>query len=239
MRRFADSLTWADDRRGFAIDAALDERLGFIRRTYGWLVGELAAVAALTTFIMGNETLRGFGELLMRNIILYIAVWFGASLASRAILARGRSLGFQLAGAGIWVFFLSLLVAPFVAYIGEVFGGYGLVWQALVLTGCVFTGLTAYVLFTKKDFSWMRGALWGFSFVLIGLALISFLFGSFIGPWYSIAWVVLLGGWILYDTSQVLHRFPIGQHVAASVNLLVDFVLMFLHILSLLASSRD
>jgi len=238
MRHFADSMTWTEDRRGFAIHAAVNDRLAFIRRTYIWLLGELTAVAGLSTVILGNDALRHFGEMIVSNILLYLAVWFGASLASRAILARGRSLGFQITGAGIWVFFLSLLVAPFVGWVGQRFGGYGLVWQALVLTGCVFTGLTAYVLFTRKDFTWMRGALWGFSWLLIGLALISFFFGSFIGPWYSIAWVVLLAGWILYDTSQVLHRFHIDQHVAASVNLLIDFVLMFLHILSLLASSR-
>jgi FtsH-binding integral membrane protein len=51
--------------------------------------------------------------------------------------------------------------------------------------------------------------------------------------------VVLLSGWVLYDTSQIIHRRRIGEHVAASVDLLVDFVYLFIHIVMLLLSSRD
>jgi FtsH-binding integral membrane protein len=43
-----------------------------------------------------------------------------------------------------------------------------------------------------------------------------------------------------HDTSQILHRRAVNQYVAASVDLLVDFVLMFLYVLMiLLNSSRD
>jgi FtsH-binding integral membrane protein len=55
---------------------------------------------------------------------------------------------------------------------------------------------------------------------------------------YSIVWAVLLAGWVLYDTSKVMYRRRVTEHVAASVDLLVDFVFMFLHIVQILMASR-
>ena len=47
-------------------------------------------------------------------------------------------------------------------------------------------------------------------------------------------------GWILYDTSNVLHHYRIGQHVAASLALFASVALMFWYVLRLLISlNRD
>ena len=112
--------------------------------------------------------------------------------------------------------------------------------QAFILTACVFIGLTAYVLMTKKDFSALGAALGIGTMLVIGLILTASFFGGIGGTWITIVCVVLMAGWVLYDTSNVLHHHKTNQAVAASVNLLVDFVLMFLNILMLLTGGgRD
>lgn len=114
--------------------------------------------------------------------------------------------------------------------------------EAAILTGCAFTGLTAYVFFTKKDFSFMRGALWMGSLLLLGVGVVSMLFGGLGGGTGSIVYssfgVLLMGGWVLHDTSKVLHHRHVSEYVAGSVDLLVDFVYMFIHIASILLNSR-
>jgi FtsH-binding integral membrane protein len=227
-------MTWAKDA-GFAIDAAVNERTRFIRRTYVHLVGELGAVALATVVILQSPALQQLAVALLSNFLIYLAAFFGVSLITRKLLEGRKSLAIQYAGAAVWVFFLGLLVAPLAMIAEAKFGSYAILGEGLILTGCVFTGLTAYTFFTKKDFSFLGGALSVASWTLIGVALISFLFGGFsASPIWSILWVVLLAGWVLYDTSKLLHRRHVNEYVAASVDLLVDFVYMFIHIVILL-----
>ena len=235
MSRYADTMPLVQDR-GFAIDAAVDERLGFIRRTYLHLVGELALAGCIAAFVLSTPALlEGVAMPLAGRPILYLLSIFGVSLISRKLLEGNRSIGVQYAGAGLWVLFLGILVAPFAWRAAQITGGYGDVWQALTLTACVFTGLTAYVFITKKDFNFLGGALWVLTMCAFGVGMILWIFKPGMDTmWLSIVFVVLLAGWVLYDTSKVLHHRHVRQHVAASVDLLVDFVYLFLHILLLL-----
>lgn len=107
------------------------------------------------------------------------------------------------------------------------------------MTAAIFGGLTAYVLMARRDFSFMGGALSIVTSVVFFGSIVYWFFGGAGGVGYSIVWVVLLGGWVLYDTSNILHRRHVGDHVAASVDLLVDFVYMFIHIAMILLGSRD
>ena len=240
MRRFADSMAWTEDKGGFAIDAAVNERLGFIRKTYLHLGVEIAAVAGMTWLTLNVPALSKIAVLLLSHFIIYLAAFFGVSLLSRKLMQGDRSMAAQYGGATLWVVFLGLLVAPLAMIAEAKFGSLAVLGEAFIMTMCVFGGLTAYVFVTKKDFSFMGGALAVISMTLVGFALISFLFGGFGGsPIWSIIWVLLLGGWVLYDTSNILHHRRVDQYVAASVDLLVDFVYMFIHIAILLMGSRD
>ena len=239
MRRFADTLQWADDR-GFAIDAAVDERMGFLRRTYLHLAGEIGAVGLVTYLALQSAAAQKLAVYLWSNFILYLAAFFGVAFISRKLMEGRKSMAVQYAGAGLWVVFLGILVTPLAMIAHAKFGSYAILGQGFLLTMCAFVGITAYVFMTKKDFSFIGGALSMATWILIGLAFLSFFFGGFGGgSIWSILWVILLCGWILYDTSKVLHHRRVGEHVAASVDLLVDFIYLFIHIVILLMNSRD
>ena len=51
--------------------------------------------------------------------------------------------------------------------------------------------------------------------------------------------VVLAAGYILYDTSNVLHHYRTDQYVAASLALFASVALMFWYVLQIVMSSRD
>jgi hypothetical protein len=240
MRRFADSMTWAEDK-GFAISAALDSRMAFVRRTYAHLLGELAGVAAVVFIALRTPALESIATTMLTKPLIYVVAIFGVSLLTRRMLAGQKSMAIQYAAAGIWVFFLGLLVTPFAMWAQIKTGSYAIMGEGAILTGCVFTGITAYVFFTKKDFSFLGGALWMIGWIAFGLGMILAIFGGFgnqLALLYSCGMVLLMGGWVLYDTSKVLHHRHVGEHVAASVDLLVDFVYMFIYIVSILLRSR-
>jgi len=240
MRRFADSMSWAEDR-GFAISAAMDARMAFVRKTYAHLLAELIGVAAIVAVGIRVEALQEVGFALLSRWYLYIIAFFGISFVTRAMLQGQRSKGVQYAAAALWVVFLGLLVTPLAVIAQQLTGSYAVLGEAAVLTGCVFAGITAYVFYTKKDFSFIGGALWMVTWLLFGIGMVAAIFGGLGGSGaliYSCAMVLLLGGWVLYDTSKVLHRRHVSQYVAASVDLLVDFVYMFIYILSILLNSR-
>ena len=189
MRRFSEQMGWAADRGGFAIEAAVDERLGFLRKTYSLLTVQIAAVGALSAAILSNEELTTriataiWGT--RYGMFVYLGAVFAISLVTRRMLEGNRPLGVQYGAAAL----------------------------------C--------------------GALWMGSIGLLAIGMIAFFMGAGGSIWYSVAWLVLLSGWTLYDTSQVLHKRAVNQYVAASVDLLVDFVYMFIYILMILMRSRD
>jgi FtsH-binding integral membrane protein len=103
--------------------------------------------------------------------------------------------------------------------------------EAVVVTLAIFIGLTATVFITRKDFSFMRGALSIATFALIGVALASVLFGFQIGVLYSGLVVLLMAGYILFQTSLVMSYFRPTQHVAAALMLFGTVVTLFIHVL--------
>jgi FtsH-binding integral membrane protein len=58
------------------------------------------------------------------------------------------------------------------------------------------------------------------------------------GIFFTVAMIAFAGGWILYDTSKVLHQYRVGQHVAASLALFSSLALLFWYVLRLFMSRR-
>ena len=103
--------------------------------------------------------------------------------------------------------------------------------QALLLTAAVFLSLTTYVHVTKKDFSWMGGALFAGLMILIVWSFMSMLFGATFGgvghTVFALIGALLFCGFILYDTSNLLHLYGPDDYVEASIALYLDIINLF------------
>ncbi len=217
-----------------AAEAAVDERAAFLKRTYAWLG---AGVLFWCFTMWGVQHVPAIAEMslwLRNNYIVTIVLLMGGGfvvrmLSTKALIGPVSYL--------LYAFFFGLLIGPLVAY-AELAGHADVVSMASLTTGTVFIGLTAYVFISGKDFSWMGGALAIGLFALIAVALCGWLFGFSIGVWFAIAAAVLYSGYILYDTSQILHHMPTNMHIAAAANLFVNIVLLFYYILMIFLS-RD
>lgn len=109
--------------------------------------------------------------------------------------------------------------------------------QAAVMTLALFTGLSAIVLFTKKDFSFLRNILMVGFFIAMGLIVAGILFGFNLGLFFSVAMVAMAAGSILYQTSNLVHKYSTDQYVGASLGLFASLMLLFWYLLSIF--SRD
>ncbi|RZS92012.1 Bax inhibitor-1/YccA family protein [Aquimarina brevivitae] len=123
----------------------------------------------------------------------------------------------------------------FIAMVIAEQGGADLLSQAAILTLSLFTGLSAIALLTKKDFSFLRSILTIGFFIAMGLIVAGTLFGFNLGLWFSVGMVVLASGSILYQTSNMVHKYSEDQYVAASLGLFASLMLLFWYILSILS----
>ena len=111
--------------------------------------------------------------------------------------------------------------------------------SAAITTLALFAGLTATVFVTRTDFSFLRAILVFGGFAAMGFILIAILFHFQLGAVFLYAMIALACGYILYDTSNILHHYRIGQHVAASLALFASVALLFWYVLQLFMSRRD
>jgi FtsH-binding integral membrane protein len=106
--------------------------------------------------------------------------------------------------------------------------------EAVLITLAIFIGLSATVFVTKKDFSFMRGALTIATFAALGVIVASIIFGFQLGAIFSGAMILLMALYVLYQTSLVMQHFPPTRHVAAALMLFSTIATLFWYVLRLL-----
>ncbi|MCB0437093.1 MAG: US12 family protein, partial [Mangrovimonas sp.] len=126
----------------------------------------------------------------------------------------------QYLAYGLYILAEALIFVPLIviaAYYTET--GPAILNQAAIVTLALFTGLTATVFLTNKDFSFLKtGLVIGF-FIAMGLILAGTLFGFDLGLWFSVGMCVLAAGSILYQTSNLIHKYTSEDYIPAALGL--------------------
>lgn len=222
-------------------DSSPQARTDFIHKTYQHLALAIAAfvgVEALLLNIPGIENVilpvlsSRFGWLAVLGVFMFVS-HIATKWAHGAVSPEKQYLGL-----GVYVVAEALIFLPLL-YIAASYAGADVIIKSAVVTGVVFGGLTATVLITKKDFGFLRGILTVAGFGALGIIVVSLVFGFSLGTWFSGAMVVFAAGAIVYQTSNILHEYQPGQHVAAALGLFASVALLFWYVLQLFMSSRD
>ncbi|NXX91959.1 LFG4 protein, partial [Centropus bengalensis] len=110
-----------------------------------------------------------------------------------------------------------------------------IVLQAFVLTTAVFLGLTAYTLQSKRDFSKFGAGLFACLWILIFSGFLRlFFYSETIELVFAAAGALLFCGFIIYDTHLLMHKLSPEEYILAAINLYLDIINLFLHLLRLL-----
>lgn len=227
---------------GAVATLGVSERVAFLRRTYGHLGVALVAFAALTGGIMRFAPEQSFRASLWAtqgyHWLLVMGVFMLAGFLSERMATSNTSRTIQYVGLGLSVVIYSLLLQPllWVALLtSKTHADFNmLVGSAALITIAIFVGLTLTVFVTKKDFSFLRGALSIASFAIFGIVIASLLFGFQLGALYCGFVIVVMAGYILYETSVIADRFPPSHHVAAALMLFSTIATLFIYVLRLL-----
>ncbi|MCZ4304339.1 Bax inhibitor-1/YccA family protein [Zoogloeaceae bacterium G21618-S1] len=135
--------------------------------------------------------------------------------------------------------FMGYTLGPIISHYLNMPNGTQTVMTAMAATGAIFLGLSGYALTTRKDFSFMGG------FLMVGI-LVAFLAGLgaifFSIPALSLtvsaAFVLLMSGLILYETSNIIHGGE-TNYIMATVTLFVSIFNLFTSLLHLLGFMND
>lgn len=169
------------------------------------------------------------------GIIITLVGYFGLLFAIHKMQNSGVAVGLVFALTG----FMGYTLGPIISrYLGLANGG-EIVMQAMGATAVIFVGLSAYALTTKKDFSFMGG----FLTVGILLAFVAGLAALFfeipaLSLAVSAAFVLLMSGLILYETSNIIHGGE-TNYVLATVTLFVSIFNLFTSLLQLLGFANS
>ncbi|NWW27680.1 LFG4 protein, partial [Falcunculus frontatus] len=110
-----------------------------------------------------------------------------------------------------------------------------IVLQAFILTTAVFLGLTAYTLQSKRDFSKFGAGLFACLWILIFSGFLRlFFYSETIELVFAAAGSLLFCGFIIYDTHLLMHKLSPEEYILAAINLYLDIINLFLHLLRLL-----
>ena len=191
------------------------------------------ALLAMTLLFSGfSAGLSMFFNLPHPGMLLTLVGYFGLLFLAHRFSNSGLGLVFVFALTG----FMGLTLGPIISSYMTVFSNGGqLVMTALGGTGLIFLGLSAYVLTTRKDFSFLGG------FLMVGV-LVAFLTGIvaiFVPgiPGLSLAvsamFILLMSGMILYQTSEIVHGGE-TNYILATISLYVSIYNLFLSLLQIL-----
>jgi FtsH-binding integral membrane protein len=239
----------------------VSDRVTFLRKTYAHLGGALIAFALVTAGMMKYATdlslrLSLMGNNGMLSLLLVIVGFIVVSVVAQRLALSETSRGLQYLGLGLAVVLWSVLAQPMIWMTivkfgnpAEIVTGDGIhaalsakaalvLGEATIVTLAIFVGLTVTVFITKKDFTFLRGILSMSMFGLLGVVLAAAIFGFHLGMIYSAFVILLMAGYILYETSLIMNYVRPTQYVAAALLLFTSIIQLFIHVLRILAEAN-
>jgi FtsH-binding integral membrane protein len=218
--------------------APIDARMAFVRRTYVHLAAAVALFVAVSAAFyaahVGERLTQWMTSGGMLGFILFFVGIMAVTMGANALALRSRSQSLQYAGLATYAVALAFWFSPLLTFAVHAFPGAHLLETAAGLTLLAFGGLTAFVLMSKKDLSFLGPMLGIAGLVVLGVFAAGLIFGFSLGLWYTAAMIAFAVGAILYDTSNVLHRYRTDQHVGAAIALFASVIMLFVWVLQLL-----
>lgn len=164
--------------------------------------------------------------------VAFVLIWFVLPRTANS----GAGLGTVFAITGLLGFSLGPILNQYLA----MSNGPSIIATALGGTGVIFLGLSGYALVSRKDFSFMGGFLFVGLLVVIAAALANiFLAIPALSLALSAAVILIMSGFILYDTSRMVHGGGAENYVVMTVSLYLNIFNIFINLLQLLGIARE
>ncbi|PQJ21645.1 Bax inhibitor-1 family protein [Tenacibaculum sp. SG-28] len=216
------------------------ERIAFYKKTYAHVAGGVLLFILFEYLLLQSATIvefalsmtQGYRWLLLLGGFMLITNY----AESTALKTTDKNLQY-LAYAG-YIFAEAFIFIPLI-YMAIVYtNSVELLQQAAIVTIGLFAGISSIVFLTKKDFSFLRAGITIGFFIALGLIIAGTLFGFTLGLWFSVGMCVLAAGSILYQTSNLVHKFSTDDYIPAALGLFASLMLLFWYVIQIFMS-RD
>ena len=208
-------------------------------------------VQTTSSAIVINRTLRNTYQLLSATLLFsglmaYLSIYLrlpyfgllitlGGYFGLLFLVAKLRNSAFGILAVFALTGFMGLTLGPIVgAYTTAFSNGAELVGMAMTGTAVIFLSLSFYAITSQKDFNFMSGFLTAGIVVafLAGIAAYFFQMPA-LSLAVSSAFILLMSGLILYETSNIIHGGE-TNYIMATVTLYISIYNLFLSLLHLL-----
>ncbi len=224
------------------LNAATDvERVAFYKKTYAHVAVGVLLFIAFEYLLLQSETIVTFALSLTEGYkwLFMLGGFMLVTTYAERMTMKTQDKNKQYLAFALYVFAQAFIFVPLI-YIAAFYmdSGSELLYQASIVTLALFTGLSAVVFMTKKDFSFLRTGLTIGFFIAIGLIVAGMIFGFNLGLWFSVGMCLLAGGSILYQTSNLVNKYSTDDYIPAALGLFASLMLLFWYVLSIFMS-RD
>ena len=195
---------------------------GVLRNTYGLLALTLA-FSGLVAFASQQLRLPYLGPIV--TLLGFYGLFF--------LTVKLRNSGWGLVSTFALTGFMGYTLGPILnMYLGMA-NGASVISSAFFMTALVFFGLSAYVLTTRKDMSFLSGFISAGFFVLLGAVLVSLFFQiSGLQLAISAGFVLFSSAMILFQTSAIIHGGE-RNYIMATISLYVSIYNLFISLLQI------
>ncbi|MEE6480439.1 hypothetical protein FKM82_012569 [Ascaphus truei] len=207
--------------------ASIQIRMDFLRKVYSILSIQVLLTTVTAAVFLYFDSIRTFVHESPALLLISVIGSLGTVIAL-TIYRHKYPVNLYL------LFGFTLLEAVTVA-IAVTFYEVAVVIQAFILTTAVFLGLTAFTFQSKRDFSKFGAGLFAGLWILILAGFLRLFFHSeLVEVAIAAGGALLFCGFIIYDTHLLMHKLSPEEHILASINLYLDIINLFMHLLRLL-----
>lgn len=223
--------------------ASGEARAAYLRRVL--LLTFVGLSIAAITGIIGVVVLMAAPGLLSGYVpmIIVLGTWAITNFVARPMVFGDlKWMGFLLGTVADGVALSFILTIAILVSMSDFGNPFALIGLALGLTAASGTGLAAFALTQRRDFS-MLGAFLSALFIpmLVLMAVGVFLpglLGGTVGLVLSAVFVVVSAMGLLYQLNQVIHNFRTDMHIEGAYTITIGLLVLFWNILSLLMRLR-
>ena len=217
--------------------AFLNVRLGFVRKVYGILAGQLAITTLICIFSM---TSVDFATFQAENSGVFIAAAVLSIIVFLAILCF-KSVAKTVPTNYICLLIFTVCEAYMVSFACSSVDEPNIVIMAAAMTLGMTLSLTIYAFTTKSDFTTMGSTLFILASALLMFGIFMAVFSSWNQPLYILyttLGVILYGYYLVYDTQLIMggkeEEIDIEDYIIGAIMIYLDIVIIFLKLLALL-----
>jgi len=195
------------------------DRQHFIAKTYTHLALALTAFVALEALLLRMPGVRELASTMTSgrwSWLIVLGIFMFVSSMAHRWAQSATSIPVQYGGLALYIVAQAIIFLPLLLFAGSFHPD--VIATAGLTTLGLFIALSAVVHFTKFDAAGMGGILTALSLGAFALIILSIVFGFSLGVLFTVAMITLACAYIVYDTSNVIHRYNTSQYVAASLS---------------------